>query len=175
MFAQRSTGLDELIRRPRPTAWQRFVRAPFRFLAAQLYSYHQRHHLIIPAPARDAVSVVCVSDTHNYQPRLPDGDILIHAGDLTQSGSAQELEAALAWLRAQPHAHKIVIAGNHDQLLDPSRDDSVGRSTDVRASLDWGDITYLHDSSTTVTCANGRRLRIYGSPWSPRHGSWAFQ
>lgn len=27
----------------------------------------------------------------------------------------------------------------------------------------------------TITCANDRRLKIYGSPLSPRHGNWAFQ
>lgn len=42
-------------------------------------------------------------------------------------------------------------------------------------TVDWGDIIYLQDSETTVTCDNGRRLRIYGSPYTPRHGNWAFQ
>lgn len=42
--------------------------------------------------ARSTVYVVCVSDTHNPQSNLPDDDILIHAGDLTQSGSPQELQ-----------------------------------------------------------------------------------
>ncbi|KAL2203836.1 Metallo-dependent phosphatase [Sarocladium strictum] len=68
----------------------------------------------------DAVTVVCISDTHNSQVELPDGDILIHAGDLTQSGSFQELQATINWLRLQPHRHKFVVAGNHDLLLDDS-------------------------------------------------------
>ena len=41
--------------------------------------------------------------------------------------------------------------------------------------IDWGDIVYLENAEATIVCANGRRLRIYGSPFSPRHGSWAFQ
>jgi hypothetical protein len=48
----------------------------------------------------------------------------------------------LAWLRAQPHKHKIVIAGNHDQLLDPERDRGTGDSS-ARTALAWGDIIYL--------------------------------
>ena len=34
---------------------------------------------------------VCVSDTHNSTPKLPTGDVLIHAGDLTNQGSYQEV------------------------------------------------------------------------------------
>ncbi|RYO79115.1 hypothetical protein DL766_005247 [Monosporascus sp. MC13-8B] len=125
---------------------------------------------------QDPVSIVCISDTHNSQPALPDGDVLIHAGDLTQSGTFKELEAAIAWLRGHRHPIKIIIAGNHDLLLDPSRDDASGEPTTLRKSLDWGDIIYLQDEEATVTCArNGRRLRVYGSPHSPRHGNWAFQ
>jgi hypothetical protein len=67
------------------------------------------------------VRFVCVSDTHSAAPRqpLPAGDCLIHAGDFTDTGRPQELEAFCAWLRAQPHARKIVVAGNHDLTLDP--------------------------------------------------------
>jgi predicted phosphodiesterase len=121
--------------------------------------------------------VVCVSDTHNSQPALPDGDVLIHAGDLTQSGSLAELQAAVSWLRTQPHPVKIVVAGNHDLLLDASCDSRRGAGDAVaqRKAIDWGSIIYLENSEATITCPNGRRLRVYGSPRSPRHGNWAFQ
>jgi len=126
------------------------------------------------------VSVVCISDTHNNQPTLPDGDVLIHAGDLTNSGTFEELQSALSWLSAQPHAVKVVIAGNHDLLLDPDQDDRDRKgpgqtAADQRAMLNWGDIVYLQNSEATVTCPNGRCLRIYGSPASASSGNWAFQ
>lgn len=79
----------------------------------------------------------------------------------------------------QPHRHKIVIAGNHDLLLDPSLDNGPRNSNKdlglQRARLDWGDLTYLQDAATELQCVNGRRLRVYGSPRSCRHGNWAFQ
>ena len=50
-------------------------------------------------------------------PPLPPGDILIHAGDLTKRGTEGEVDSALAGLDAAPHAHKIVVAGNHDIAL----------------------------------------------------------
>ena len=176
LSSKRSSGLEALLNRPRPEALQQFLEKPCIFLARKLYTWRRA----IPAqPVVDPVSVVCISDTHNSQPVLPDGDILIHAGDLTQSGSLEELQAALSWLSAQAHPVKVLIAGNHDLLLDASRDDrnnSPGQKpAPQREMLDWGDIVYLENAETTITCANGRRLRVYGSPLSPRHGNWAFQ
>lgn len=165
-------SLSDLLNRPRPGFWEQFLAQPCIFLARKLYTWPQ----IIPAkPFRNPVSIICISDTHNSQPNLPDGDILVHAGDLTQSGSLKELQATLSWLRAQPHTTKIVIAGNHDLLLDMTRDKASSEAAAERTQIDWGDITYLENEETTVICANGRRLRIYGSPYSPRHGNWAFQ
>jgi hypothetical protein len=65
------------------------------------------------------VAIIYISDTHNNQISVPDGDILIHAGDLTQSGSFKGL-------RAQPHPTEIDIPGNHELLLDLGWDDSSG-------------------------------------------------
>lgn len=178
MFSRQSGGsaLESLLHRPRPSPWQRFRRDPW-VLAAR-FIYERRRHTLPFQPLADAVSVVCVSDTHNTQPDLPAAHILLHAGDLTQSGSLEELQAALAWLRSQPHPVKVVVAGNHDLLLDCSLDETNGgpaAQTARRDRLDWGDIIYLQNSDTTITCPNGRRLRVYGSPQSARHGNWAFQ
>lgn len=143
-----------------------------RLLAWKLYNWHEP----IPAPPLiRPVAIVCISDTHNAQINVPNGDILIHAGDLTQSGSFQEIQNALAWLRALPHPIKIVIAGNHELLLDSALDDSTGRAASERARLNWGDIIYLENEEATISCPNGRQLRVYGSPYSTRHGNWAFQ
>jgi len=35
--------------------------------------------------------IVCISDTHNRAVKLPKGDVLIHAGDLTNQGSYSEV------------------------------------------------------------------------------------
>jgi predicted MPP superfamily phosphohydrolase len=64
--------------------------------------------------------IVCISDTHSTENFiLPDGDILIHAGDLTRIGSSNELELVLNWLKTLTKFRlKIIIAGNHDVILD---------------------------------------------------------
>lgn len=41
--------------------------------------------------------IVCISDTHNCTVKLPPGDILIHAGDLTNKGSKSEVSCCSAF------------------------------------------------------------------------------
>lgn len=68
---------------------------------------------------------------------------------------------AIAWRRAQHHQDKIVVAGNHDRLLDASQDHGTDTLAE-RAQLDWGDIIYLENSEVESIC-NGRQLRVSGS------------
>lgn len=65
---------------------------------------------------------VCVSDTHAYTPseagfKLPAGDVLIHAGDLTNHGSMAELRKTMEWISAADFEVKIVICGQYLQYL----------------------------------------------------------
>ena len=67
-------------------------------------------------PAMRRTRFVCVSDTHNASPtngafKLPKGDVLIHAGDLTNQGSLSELRRTVEWLEGADFEAKIVIAG----------------------------------------------------------------
>lgn len=113
--------------------------------------------------------VVCLSDTHNQHAALgpiPDADLLIHAGDLTGHGSPRELADAAAWLRALPHPHKVVIAGNHDFLFE--RDPAAARALIHRPEAG---VIYLQDESWTHPESG---LKLYGSPWQPRFFDWAF-
>lgn len=69
------------------------------------------------APTQRKTRFVCVSDTHNASPadgafKLPKGDVLIHAGDLTNQGSLSELRKTVDWIEQADFGAKIVIAGN---------------------------------------------------------------
>ncbi|MBV8136093.1 MAG: metallophosphoesterase, partial [Deltaproteobacteria bacterium] len=58
--------------------------------------------------------IVCISDTHGQHAKLsvPDGDVLIHAGDFMAFGDRpKEIVDFNQWLGKQPHRHKVVIAG----------------------------------------------------------------
>ncbi|KAL5355924.1 Metallo-dependent phosphatase-like protein [Aspergillus floccosus] len=141
-----------------------------------------RHHKDDLPPIR----IICISDTHNAILPLPPGDILVHAGDLTAHGTFDEVQAQLRWLSSQPHTHKIVIAGNHDIILDEACDTKFPTRTETsaakRAELDWGGIRYLHDEAITLQLPvprlerqQMRRVKIYASPLTPEFGLWAFQ
>lgn len=61
-------------------------------------------------------------------PYIPDADVLIHAGDagdFLSFGTKRELSDFNDWLGELPRRHKIVIAGNHDSLLQESPELSV--------------------------------------------------
>jgi Icc-related predicted phosphoesterase len=72
----------------------------------------------------EAIRVVLLSDTHEYHRNVivPDGDLLIHAGDITRlSFSSRSVLDFDEWLGSLPHRQKVVIPGNHDfSLADPS-------------------------------------------------------
>jgi predicted phosphodiesterase len=108
------------------------------------------------------VRIVCLSDTHNRhdQLRIPDGDLLIHAGDATMHGTAEEVAAFDTWLAAQPHRHKLLVAGNHDFLF--QQRPRVARGLLKSAA-------YLEDSGIEI-----EGLRFWGSPWQPWFFDWAF-
>jgi predicted phosphodiesterase len=109
-----------------------------------------------------AMRLVCLSDTHNLHARLsvPDGDVLVHAGDATMQGSEGELRRFADWLRGLPHRRKVVVAGNHDWLCERQ----PGRAAEILEGLD-----YLLDSAVEIG-----GLRFWGSPWQPWFLSWAF-
>ena len=165
------SGLDSILDRRPPTTWERFTSSAILFIVRWVYrlstSENPGDAATLLATGSNNIRVVCISDTHNThhtQPPLPEGDILIHAGDLTQSGTVEELDDALAWLAAQPHPHKFMIAGNHDAAF---------TAPGIRERIPLG-LTYLEDSSAELT-VRGRTLRVYGSPPTPKQGSWPFQ
>lgn len=123
-----------------------------------------------PPLSNPPIRIVCISDTHTLTtPYIPDGDILIHAGDLANAGTPAEIQAQIDWLDALPHAHKIVIAGNHDTYLDP-RSRATLSKPDRNGTLDWKTLTYLQHASATLTFPSGRSLKVFGAPQIPACG-----
>lgn len=109
--------------------------------------------------------LVAISDTHERHRyvSLPEGDVLIHAGDITKKGSLQAIEDFATWMKEAPHKHKIVIAGNHDFCFEDER------SADAEKILNNEGIIYLCDSGVTI-----EGIYFWGSPWQPWFYDWAF-
>lgn len=96
----------------------------------------------------------CISDLHGHYPKLEGGDLLIIAGDLTAKHTEPEFFDCFDWIHEQDYRKKIVIAGNHDTLMQKEQyKGPIGTVKDAFA--------YLCDSGTEF-----EGLKIWGSPWS---------
>jgi len=112
------------------------------------------------------MKIVCISDTHCQISKviLPEGDVLVHSGDLTYRGSTHEIANELKSLKKQATNFKnvIITAGNHDWLAEKD-------PTMMKTLCGDNGITYLLDSSVEI---DGKVF--YGSPWQPEFFNWAF-
>ena len=106
--------------------------------------------------------IVCVSDTHGYHEltTIPDGDILVHAGDICRHGGLEDVDDFNRWLGKLPHRHKVVICGNHDWCFQEKPAEARARITNA---------IYLQDSGCEI-----EGLKFYGSPWTPLFCDWSF-
>ena len=67
------------------------------------------------------MKIIAISDTHNKHEEIkniPKGELIIHAGDVTEYGTEDELQDFILWFSKLPHKYKIFIAGNHDLCLE---------------------------------------------------------
>ena len=119
-------------------------------------------------PKNDGIlRVVAISDTHCKQEflhrRVPDGDVLVHCGDVLMSSvrfsDGENRRRAIAfnvWLGTLPHEHKIVVPGNHDGFLQ--------RLGVEKAQRLLSNATYLVDAGVQI-----RGLQFWGTPVSWGH------
>ncbi|KAL3884291.1 hypothetical protein ACJMK2_024439 [Sinanodonta woodiana] len=139
----------------------------------------------------DHIRFVCLSDTHlqieKGQIKIPDGDVLLHAGDFTNTGLPIEVKTFNDFLGTLPHKLKIVIAGNHELSFDYNlvKNDRqhlsrYGWTRSIMETMcsEYGitsvkelmtNCVYLQDSGVSVCGIN-----IWGSPWQPVFCGWGF-
>ncbi|KAJ5534774.1 hypothetical protein N7527_001028 [Penicillium freii] len=142
---------------------------------------------------RQKTRFVCVSDTHGYTPsevgfKLPAGDVLIHAGDLTNNGSLKELRKTMDWICKADFEIKIIVGGNHDVTLDPAFYEEHGQSFHgqhledshhcLKLVMESPSVVLLRHEPALIrlTRADGPKtvFKIFGSPYSQSQGNWAF-
>jgi len=116
------------------------------------------------------MKITFISDTHtkHKQLDLPGGDLLIHAGDIMNSGyEKRDIHEFCKWFEAQDYEHKIFIAGNHDRMFEnhPLESNTIVNNYDV---------TYLQDEQLDLWDEEDQQLVIYGTPWQPEFCNWAF-
>lgn len=117
------------------------------------------------------MKIVAISDTHGKHRNLvlPEGDILIHAGDVSSMGKESEIKDFLNWFSKTDFTYKIMIAGNHDFYFE-----KIGDNAKVLEELIPANVIYLNDSGVEIENLDQKALRIWGSTIQPWFFNWAF-
>ena len=126
--------------------------------------------------------ITLISDTHtkhdelSYDPKdLPGGDLLLHAGDIMNSGrNPVDIYQFCKWFNGlEQYDHKVFIAGNHDRMFENAPEEAMEIVNSYKS------IDYLQDDWVVVGDSdphdpNVKTAKIYGSPWQPEFYNWAF-
>lgn len=116
------------------------------------------------------MKIVFISDTHGkheyltskaYNNILGKGDVLVHAGDVSNVGKFFEIKEFLDWFSNTEFTHKIFIAGNHDFGFETN--------FDITPEYKEKGVHYLFDNEVVID-----GIKFYGSPWQPEFNNWAF-
>jgi Icc-related predicted phosphoesterase len=113
------------------------------------------------------MKICAIADQHGYLPEIPDCDLLLIGGDICHFGRRVTLQARV-WLETaftkwlislrERGIEVVGVAGNHDAIFQEDKK--------FAKSLPW---IYLEDSGY-----NYKGINIWGSPWQPQFGGWAF-
>jgi Icc-related predicted phosphoesterase len=127
-----------------------------------------------PPPSYNSIifftmKVLHISDTHGFHDQLSidnDVDMIIHSGDFSNSREVlenrREAQEFFDWFLNLNIKHKILIAGNHDVIVEK---DPIF----TKAYLNK-DVIYLENDWVII-----EGLKIFGSPITPTFGTgWAF-
>ena len=107
---------------------------------------------------------VCISDTHCTFPELPDGDVLIHAGDACIIGDGREMGQFVKWFAKQPHKEKIYVPGNHDRWAWDHRDETIHTCRDFGITMLVDSRVYLSENVKSIG------ISVFGVPWTQAFG-----
>ena len=130
--------------------------------------------------------IVCISDTHSLQDdmlhEIPPGDVLIHAGDISNRGGERDVTKFIYWFQnIRGFDAKIFISGNHDHCFEQvnkphhKRDYDWLRNLMGPENLAQSDVFYLEDDFMIIERPEfSRPIKIYGTPWQPEFYNWAF-
>jgi Icc-related predicted phosphoesterase len=134
----------------------------------------------------DIMRIVCISDTHSLEKDIvhpiPEGDVLIHAGDISNKGGEKDVTNFIHWFQnINGFDTKIFISGNHDHCFEQvnkphhKRDYDWLRNLMAPENLAQSNVYYLEDNFMTIEDPEfSRPIKFYGSPWQPWFYDWAF-
>lgn len=119
------------------------------------------------------MKLVVTADTHfpfsiagsDTAPAIPEGDVLIHCGDLMYSGLPDEWYLRLGVLAAMPHKTKLLLPGNHDFHI--QNYNGIARAELRRQA----NVTLIDDHKPFLELDD---IRIFGIPFVTGLPGWAY-
>ncbi|TGO08136.1 hypothetical protein BTUL_0224g00090 [Botrytis tulipae] len=138
--------------------------------------------------SRIPTRVMVISDTHEHRldgANMPEVDILLHTGDLTNFGELEALKESVKMMGTIEAELKLVIAGNHDISLDAQNrvenmsDEEYSEYHHSALEIMTGQlakdagVVYLKEGTHTFSLKNGAKFTVYASPYTC--GSMGFQ
>ena len=96
------------------------------------------------------MKILHISDTHGRHASMkgmPDADVIIHSGDISENGTEEEVISFIEWFESLDYKYKVFVAGNHDTCLFGSRIDGLKDDT-----------FYLDDDIIEI-----ERIKIFGT------------
>lgn len=145
--------------------------------------------------------IMIISDTHSaslwpkestsaFREGIPDVDVLLHCGDMTEEGLIEAYEKTFEMMSQIKAELKLVIAGNHDVSLDAEYYTTMGqkvhgsryrpgmpqealRMFKGRKALRAG-VTYLQEGTHKFRLKSGATFTVYASPYQRELCNWAF-
>ncbi len=110
------------------------------------------------------MKITMISDTHCHHKkiRMPDCDMIVHAGDFTYHGELDEVAQFLKWYGEQDAKYKLLVCGNHEKWISHQGDLLKKMCEDEGIKL-------LENNYNVI-----EGLKIYGSPYSRKYGNWAY-
>jgi len=128
------------------------------------FQHHEIPKVEINPGGTKSIRIVCLSDSHARfkdwaKKPIPDGDILIHSGDISNTGQDSEYDHFNKFISGLPHKHKILVFGNHDE--------HVEQKTPQQIAAQFPHVTVLQDKQIVV-----EGIKIYGAPYTGHHMAW---
>jgi len=112
------------------------------------------------------MKICCLSDTHQHHKKIkmPEVDMVIHAGDFTYHGELEEVKKFLQWYGEQKAKYKLLVCGNHEVEISKQPFQLLQQMCENEG------IQILNNTHTVI-----QGLTIFGSPNSNKFGhGWAY-
>jgi len=111
------------------------------------------------------MKICFISDTHTLHKglKIPDCDLLVHAGDISSIGTEYQTYDFFNWIISLKNVKRFcMIAGNHDFYFE-------NKALTKEVLNNFPSVAYLENSGVEID-----GLKIWGSPITPTFYNWAF-